>query len=220
GMLGPTSENPATKWYNRRMQYYPYDPQTARQILDAEGWKAGPDGIRVKDGRRLSLTMVSTAGNITREQTEVILQQRWRAIGVEVIIKNGPAPMVFALAANGGPLYSGNFDVALSAFVDNTPGPSRWNFNHEDRIPPKGNNISFFRSAELSRLEDEGASTYDVAKRKRIYDRAQEIELRDLPYYVIRWAQNTDVRSTALRGLRPTVVSSNFWNIADWELTR
>jgi peptide/nickel transport system substrate-binding protein len=217
GVLGPTSESPVTIWYNRRLDYYPFDPAHAKRLLDEAGWKVGPDGIRMKDGKRLSVTFVSTAGNMTREQTQVILQQRWRDIGVETNMKDGPASMVFALAANGGPLYSGNFDVALTAFVQGSPDPFRINFNASYRVPPEGNNLAFFRNAELTRLEEEGAATFDVAARKRFYDRAQEIELRELPYYNIRWSAITDMRNASLEGVRPAIASSTFWNIATWQ---
>ena len=217
GLLGPTAENPATLWFNRRLDYYPYDPTHAARLLDDAGWKVGSDGIRVKDGKRLSLTFVSTAGNFTREQTQVILQQQWKAIGVETVIKNGPASMVFALAANNGPLYSGNYDVALSAFVSGDPDPQKVNMNEEDRVPPGGNNISFYRNHELTELEERAASTFDIPTRKRLYDRIQEIELRELPYYVIRWVAITDMRSSSLQGVRPAVAGSTFWNVADWQ---
>jgi len=220
GVIGPTAENPVTQWYNRRLDYYPYDPKKAASLLEQAGWRLGPDGLRVKDGKRLSLTFVSTAGNITREQTQVILQERWRALGIEVVIKNGPAAMVFALAANGGPIYSGNYDVALSAWANPIPDPNTINFNASDRIPPLGNNLSFYRNAELTRLEDEAAGTFDERVRKRLYDRIQEIELDEVPYYVLRWSAITDMRSTALRGVRPPIVGSTFWNVADWALAR
>ena len=217
GALGPTEENPQTQWYDRRLHYYPFDRKRAEQILDADGWKIGLDGIRIKGGKRLSLTLVSTSGNITREATEVILQESWRAIGVDVTIKNGPASMVFALAANGGPLYSGNFDVALSAFIIGNPDPQTVNFNSEESIPPRGNNLAFYRSPEVTRLENEAASTFDVRTRKRLYDRIQTIVLHDVPYYSMRWAAVTDMRAVDLRGCRPPITGSTFWNVPDWD---
>jgi peptide/nickel transport system substrate-binding protein len=220
GALGPTSINPLTPWYNHRLAYYPYDPARARALLDAAGWKPGPDGIRVKNGNRLSLTLNFPAGNITREQTAVILQQRWQQIGVETIVKTFPAATFFAPAANGGPFYGGKTDIALSAFVNATPDPSGIAWNSADRMPPHGNNLSFYANAELTRLEDEAASTPVIAQRKARYDRIQAIELRELPYYVIRWAELTDMRSTALHGVRPPIVNSTFWNVADWTLSR
>jgi peptide/nickel transport system substrate-binding protein len=217
GALGPTEENPETQWFDRHLHYYPYDPKKAAQMLDADGWKLGPDGVRVKDGKRLSLTFVSTSGNITREATEVILQESWRAIGADVTIKNGPASMVFAVAANGGPLYSGNFDVALTAFIIANPDPYTIPFNSEDSIPPNGNNLAFFRNPEVTQLENKAASTFDIHSRKRLYDRIQTIVLRDAPYYTMRWASVTDIRAEDLNGVRPPVTGSTFWNVADWE---
>jgi ABC-type transport system substrate-binding protein len=32
---------------------YHYDPAQAKKLLDEAGWKAGADGIRVKEGQRL-----------------------------------------------------------------------------------------------------------------------------------------------------------------------
>ena len=56
------------------------------------------------------------------------------------------------------------------------------------------------------------------AERKRLYDRIQEIELRDLPYFVLRWQALIDLRSTALHGVKPAPSTSTFWNVADWTL--
>lgn len=218
GALGPTAENPATPWFNRRLTYYPYDPKAAAQLLDDAGWRLGPDGVRMKDGKRLAITLISTAGNSTREQVEVILQQKWTALGVDVAVKNLPAATIFAPMSSGGPFYGGNFDIALSAFIDNTPDPNHQNFNAADHIPPHGNNLSRYKNAELTQLEARAAETFDTAERKRLYDRIQEIELRELPYYVLRWQAQIDMRSANLRGVRPAPTTSTFWNVADWTL--
>jgi peptide/nickel transport system substrate-binding protein len=220
GALGPTSVNPQTPWFNRKLDYYPFDPKRAAQLLDGAGWKSGPDGIRVRDGKRLEVTLISTSGNITREQTMVLLQQRWHEIGVDVTVKTFPASTIFAPAANGGPLYGGNFDVALSAFIYATPDPSEPNVVNEGYIPPRGNNMAFYRDAEITRLDEAASETFVNADRKRMYDRIQAIELRDVPYYTIRWTEVTDMRGLDVDGVKPTIVNSTFWNIADWQLRR
>src|SRR5712692_6060681 len=44
--------------YSADVPSYDYNPATASQLLDDAGWKAGAsDGIRVKDGQKLSLTV-------------------------------------------------------------------------------------------------------------------------------------------------------------------
>ena len=55
----------------------------------------GSDGIRVKDGKKLSLTFQTTAGNKTRELVQVYLQNQWKQAGIDVVIKNEPARVFF-----------------------------------------------------------------------------------------------------------------------------
>jgi peptide/nickel transport system substrate-binding protein len=217
GALGPTSINPETPWYNRRVTDYPFDPRRAAALLDDAGWKLGTDGIRTRNGKRLELTFISTAGNVTRAQTMVLLQQRWRDIGADVSLKTFPPATMFAQAANGGPFYGGKFDIALSAFIAPNPDPNQLNVNRQNELPPAGNNLSFYRNAELSALEDSAAGTYNFAARKRLYDRIQEIVRRDVPYYTLNWLPLTDVRRVDLDGVKPPIVNSTFWNIATWQ---
>ncbi len=205
---GTTAASPSTR-STRRLR---------AKLLDAAGWRLGPDGKRVKDGKPLEITLISTAGNSTREQMEVILQQRWAALGIDVAVKNFPAATIFAPMSSGGPFYGGNYDVALSAFIDNTPDPNHQNTNSADHIPPHGNNLSRYRNAELTQLEAQAAATFVTADRKRLYDRIQEIEVCDLPYYVLRWQAQIDLRGANLQGVKPATTTSTFWNIADWTL--
>jgi peptide/nickel transport system substrate-binding protein len=62
----------------------PYDTAEAKRILDAKGWMVGPDGVRARNGRRLSFTLATNAGNQRRADIGQIVQQEWRRIGVEV----------------------------------------------------------------------------------------------------------------------------------------
>ncbi|HEX7039978.1 MAG TPA: ABC transporter substrate-binding protein [Trueperaceae bacterium] len=44
-----------------------YDPEAAAAALDAAGWQVGPDGIRVKDGQRLSFTLYTTTNRYPKD---------------------------------------------------------------------------------------------------------------------------------------------------------
>jgi len=55
---GPIAPN--FKWYDKGVeQFNQFDPEKAKSLLDAAGWTVGSDGIRVKNGQRLSFTNVS-----------------------------------------------------------------------------------------------------------------------------------------------------------------
>ncbi|MEV4175717.1 ABC transporter substrate-binding protein [Nonomuraea sp. NPDC049709] len=62
-----------------------HDPAAAAAALDAAGWKAGPDGVRVKDGKRLTLRLLyaTTRGAGTQAAAEY-LAAAWKKAGAEV----------------------------------------------------------------------------------------------------------------------------------------
>lgn len=61
-----------------------YDLDKAKSLLDEAGWKPGPDGIRVKDGKRLSIHQrVAPYYQVSQSVLEV-LQSQWRDAGVEI----------------------------------------------------------------------------------------------------------------------------------------
>lgn len=63
------------------------DTGKAKALLDAAGWLVGGDGIRAKDGARLSLTAVwFTNYENTRPALE-LLQQQLKAVGVDLQLK-------------------------------------------------------------------------------------------------------------------------------------
>ncbi len=64
-----------------------YDPATAARLLDEAGWAPGPDGIRVKDGKPLTFTLIVNQGNEVRKDIATLVQDNLRSIGVEVKVE-------------------------------------------------------------------------------------------------------------------------------------
>ena len=102
------------------------DAARARQELDAAGWVPGPDGIRAKDGHRLTLTVMASAGGTEATDTLQIIQPAWREVGVELRIETAPFEQLMArlsgppaawqailqaMSLSGLPSGSGTFDT-------------------------------------------------------------------------------------------------------------
>ena len=83
-------------WMKNQAQYVPNwsiyaasgDVAAANAILDAAGWEPGGDGVRAKDGVKLSFTMGTTPGNQARELAQQIIQEQMKKIGIKFTIKN------------------------------------------------------------------------------------------------------------------------------------
>jgi peptide/nickel transport system substrate-binding protein len=79
---------PPMYWFaNPDIEPIPYDPDRARALLDEAGWKVGPDGIRVKDGERLSFKLITNQGNETRKDIATLVQDNLKGIGVDVQVE-------------------------------------------------------------------------------------------------------------------------------------
>lgn len=197
---------------------YPHDPAGAARLLDAAGWKNGPDGVRRRDGKRLTIVLRTTAGVITRQNAEVLMQQQLRAAGFDVHVLNVPANVLFAPLGGGGLLARGDFDAAIYGWLQ-APDPSDSEQTiGPGRIAPYGANYSGLRDAEIGRLQTAGARTYERAQRKPYYVALQRREHELAPFQTIVWRANIDAFADDLRGFRPAVAVSDFWNPWEWSI--
>jgi peptide/nickel transport system substrate-binding protein len=75
--------------YREQKDAYVYDPDRAKQLLDEAGWRPGPDGIRVKDGKRLSLTANDAEQQPRTREVVTMVQEQLKKIGVDVQLYPG-----------------------------------------------------------------------------------------------------------------------------------
>jgi len=66
----------------------PYDPQGARRLLAAEGWRdTDGDGWLEREGRKFEFTVTTNSDNALRMQAAVPVQAYWKAIGVQAHVQ-------------------------------------------------------------------------------------------------------------------------------------
>lgn len=159
----------------------------AKALLDAAGWKPGTDGIREKDGVRMSLKISTTTGNQLREQTEQVLVEMLKAAGIELVIDNVPSDVLFAGWDADGMRKHGKFDIVLyTTGPGNDPNSGLYANYHSARIPVKdndgaGNNFSRYSNPEVDKAIDDASATTDVAARKNLYCKVATQVNKDLP---------------------------------------
>jgi len=63
---------------------YPYDPDKARKFLDEAGFTVGPGGVRQRDGRPLTLELITRKGGSPGDfETAELVQAMLKAVGVD-----------------------------------------------------------------------------------------------------------------------------------------
>ncbi|WP_147679934.1 ABC transporter family substrate-binding protein [Actinomyces ruminicola] len=83
-MLGNRFFMPSQEGYQDNSGDWSYDPEAAKQLLEDAGWTEGDDGIRVKDGQRLSFTYIIPTGTPTTENEGNLLQSQLKEVGMEM----------------------------------------------------------------------------------------------------------------------------------------
>ena len=77
--------------YKDESEHYAYDPEKAEELLDEAGWEPGADGIREKDGERLSITVYEAKPQPLSKQSLELVGQQLAKVGVELTVKPGDA---------------------------------------------------------------------------------------------------------------------------------
>jgi peptide/nickel transport system substrate-binding protein len=207
---------PASWAFNPNLPKHEYNVSKAKELLDQAGWKPGPDGIRQKDGVKLSFSNSTTAGNKVREQAQAFLQQGWKQIGVNMEIKNMPAAVVW-----GDYFYKSQFDSVMVGWNMPVAGdPNVLTWFHSAFIPVKtgqGSNTLQYSNTEVDKLLDEGVSTLDREKRKQIYQQVQSIIRDDMPFLTVFYYVAIEGTKGKLQNYAQNAnVWSNMWNVNEW----
>lgn len=208
---------PEGNWaFNANLPKHEYNPEKAKQILEDAGWKAGSDGIREKDGVKLSFLNSTTAGNHVREQAQQLLQQNWRDIGVDMQIRNFPPAVMW-----GDYWMLSEFDTAMVgiAFMVG-PDPDTTDYFDSHSIAAQGGagqNTVQYSNPEVDKILAEAAATVDRDKRKALYQKQEEIIRHDLPYLPIFQYASVEGTKTGLEGYQANINTRiNSWNANTW----
>ena len=196
-----------------------YDSAKAMALLDEAGWKdSDGDGVRDRDGQKLSLQISTPAGKPGRERTEQVIQEQLRKVGIEISIKNYNATLFFGTLEEGGILKTGKYDLGMFAWTSPTD-PDNYTIFAADQVPPAGQNSTFWRNEEATELLREGRRTVDREKRKSIYAKVQAILADEMPMVPLLYWVNIDPVTTRLKNFRPNPSrQGNTWNVWEWEL--
>ncbi|MBI2585704.1 MAG: peptide ABC transporter substrate-binding protein [Rhodospirillales bacterium] len=200
-----SSVNPLDWVYADDVPKYAYDPKKAAQLLDEAGWSTMKGGFRHNNkGERLTLELMTTAGNRTRELVEQVLQSHWKAIGIDVRIRN-EAPRVFFGQTVTQRKFTG---LAMFAWISAPESVPRTTL-HSAHIPTNANNFAGqnytgFRNAEVDKLIESIEIELDRAKRKKLWHRLQVIYATELPVIPLYFRAEPYIMPKWLTGLEPT----------------
>ena len=92
-----------------------YDQDKAKQLLNEAGWAEGSDGIREKDGKKLTLRYVTFGDSQLVKSTAAAMQKMMKDIGVDLQVAERPSSDFSQVIAER------EFDVLTSGFTSYDP---------------------------------------------------------------------------------------------------
>jgi len=193
----------------------PYDPAQANALLDQAGWKQrGSDGIRVKNGTRLSLEYAIYTGAPDVDTMVELIRGMWKAIGVEIVVKHYDTGLFFALAQNGGIVYGGKFDVTSFYWATDPIGDLSALYGC-DFIPPNGQNMMRWCDKRFDSDMAHFKSLYTVESRQPYLDDAIGQVIDQVPTLVDYSRSDIYAYTNALHGFHPNLLEpfGDFMNV-------
>lgn len=186
----------------------PYDPEKARQLLAAAGWRdADNDGILERDGREFQFTMKTNAGNVRREQACTLIQEMLKKVGVRMDIRQEEGLTFF------NDMQSKQFEAALLGWAVSLKVDFAMVL--DTRAALRGYNFITFRNPEFDRLNAKAALTVDPDEAKQLWSHVERLLQEDQPYtwlYYMEAGHGLDERFHGVvmdhRGV--------FQNLRDW----
>ena len=165
---GGDSENPNN-------QLVEYDPRKADALLAKAGWgQRGSDGIRVKNGKRLSMTVLYISEGLEKYFT--VWQQACLKAGVEIKLKR------VTMASQWQSQMSRKFQVVSTGWIGSLFPYPRANFYSGMADKEGSNNITGFKNKQADAIIDEYDKEFDLAKRTQLLKRLDGVIFNQHPY--------------------------------------
>ena len=186
-----------------------YDTVKAKALLDSAGWTPGPDGIRLKNGRRLEFAISFPVSSASRKQYATLLQDAFRRVGAAATID------ATDYATYMSKLSTHAFDAQLGNYAPD-PGVSGLKQSWSTAgIAKDGGNYGSYSNPLVDAMLDSATTTFDPARTKAYARRAFETIIEDAPGIWLYEAST--VMGLAKRVHTTTMRADGYWSgMADW----
>ena len=209
GFISPTN----SAWYNKALPPVYEDPKAAMALLEKEGFHKQGNQLFDRDGHAVKFSLLTNAGNRSRERMAAMIQQDLAAIGMQVNVVTLDFPALIERL-----MHSADYEAALLGLSNVQPDPSsmmnpwlsdspnhQWNPSEKTPATPW--------EAEIDKAMRGQAESGDFRVRKAAVDHVQSIVAEQLPFIYLVYPNTLCAVSPQLEGvqlsvLQPDVASS------------
>jgi peptide/nickel transport system substrate-binding protein len=210
---GPVS--PANRfWFNSKLTVPKYDPLAAKKLLEADGFQLNGGVLRDRGGNVVEFSLITNAGNKSREQMGSLIQQDLAKLGIRLNF----LPLEFQSLIERI-TRSQQYEACLLGFNNVELDPNSqmniwmssgtlhaWN--------PLQTKPGTVWEGEIDRYMEEQHSAVEIGSRKRAFDQVQEIAIEQQPIIYLLHPDVLLAASPLVRNLQPSPLPPHlYWNI-------
>jgi len=208
-----------------------YDPEAAKALLEAAGWKdLNGDGIRECDTctsaaqgepMKVELLTYSEYGE-PLDLTQQLIGEMLKKIGIDAALSSVPGSQMWADYASGGLEQRGDFSLDLydDGYAGTDPLPFIQNYYASSAAEPdNGWNVGRWSSPEFDSLLEEAASL-DETQRQETFCKMAQILDAELPQILLFSTINAEAYSARLTNVEANINDVVTWNVADWTFVK
>ncbi len=209
------------KQFDSTDTHYEFNVAKAIEVLEQAGWKAGPDGVRAKDGKQLRY-LFQTSTNEPRQKTQQIVKQALHKAGIEVELKSVISSVFFSSDVGNPDTYPHFYaDLQMYTTGPTLPDPQLWlQLFLSTEVAQKANkwqgrNICRWRNADFDALYKQAAVELDPVRRAALIIRMNNLVIAQVA--VIPVVTRPSVAAVA-NGLQAELsgFDSYIWDLPSW----
>ena len=161
------------------------------ELLDGAGYVPGADGIREKDGVKLSFTCTVITGDQRRRPEAEVVQQNLKDVGIDMQIQEAPVATILEQ------LPAGQLDASLFNWGYGGAEPDTRTSLRSDGA----RNFSHYKNPKVDELLDAGVATLVPEERQAAYKEIQAIVAEDVPFLYIQFWEDIQIFNKRVKGL-------------------
>jgi peptide/nickel transport system substrate-binding protein len=205
---GPITHGFST--YDSTVALLPYSLDSAKRILDAQGWKdTKGTGVREKNGQPLAFRIMAPSSSTPRRQMAELMQEMYKQVGAKVDVQ------MVDYAATMSQMNAHQYDASIvSMGIDLAPSGVRQSWGTES-AEKGGSNFGMYESKTFDAYIDTAAAQMDPAKARAYYRKAYVTIIQDAPAI---WLYEPAQYAGMQKRIHPVKMRADAWytNIREW----
>ena len=207
--------------FRSRNTKFGFNIEKANALLDAAGWKRGPDGIRAKDGKKLKFVF-QTSINAPRQKTQQIVKQACQKAGIDLELKAVTASVYFSSDVANPDTYTKFYcDLQMYTTTMTQPDPEvfmdqfcSWQVATKEN-KWQGRNINRWVNDDYDKAWRAAENELDPVKRAALFIRMNDLIVADQAVIPVVYRPRVSVVSHRLKASL-SGWDNDLWNLRDW----